>query len=249
MNTTNMITTTKTIALSLGLLAYGLTNTMAANLAVVGNGAASGPIIVSSLGSDIALGTRVRIGTFNNVSSLNSTIADYRSGAVDYSQSLLNLSGNFTDLGTNVTNYGNANQTGTGVSSSQFVYNTTANLTVNSVLASHNVFNGSIANVNWSSSIGFSSPVYLWVAYNNEIGIFRDSAWTTPVSDLTALTLNLSAISNAQTGNTEVLLGSYTDYASGTDLLRLESVPEPSTGVLMAFGAVGLVAMRRFRKV
>ncbi len=249
MNTTNMITKTKTIALSLGLLAYGLNNTMAANLAVVGNGAASGPIIVSSVGSDIALGTRVRIGTFNNASTLNTTIADYRSGTVDYNQSLLNLGSNFTDLGTNVTNFGNANQTGTGVSSTQFVYNTTANLTVNGLLSSHNVFSGSIANVNWSSSVGFSSPIYLWVAYNNEIGIFRDSAWTTPVSDLTALTLNLNSISSAQTGNTEVLLGSYTDYASGTDLLKLESVPEPSTGVLMAIGAVGLVTMRRLRKV
>ena len=220
-----------------------------ANLAVVGNGASSGPIIVSSAGTDIALGTRVRIGKFTDTTILNNSISAFRDGTSDYNSTLLALANNFVDLGTNVANYGNANQTGTGVSATQFVYNTTANLTVNGTTAARNVFNGSIANVNWSSSIGFSTPVYLWVAYNNEIGIYRDSGWTTPVSDLTALTLNLNTISNAQTGNTEILLGSYQDYASGTDLLKLEAVPEPSTGALMMIGAFGLVAMRRLRKV
>jgi hypothetical protein len=82
----------------------------------------------------------------------------------------------------------------------------------------------------------------MWVAYGGELGIFRDSAWSTPVSDLTALTLNLNSISNAQTGNTEILLGGYQDYASGTDLLV---IPEPSTGSLALLGMALAWTVRR----
>jgi len=81
------------------------------------------------------------------------------------------------------------------------------------------------------------------VAYGGELGIFRDSAWTTPVADLTALTLNLNTISNAQTGNTEILLGGYQDYALGsTDLLV---IPEPSTGSLALLGMTLAWTVRR----
>jgi hypothetical protein len=233
-------------ALGLALvLSAGLGWGHAANLAVVGNGASSGPIITTSAFGDIALGTRVRIGKFVNEATLNTQINSFKTSTLNYNGliSWLSDSANFVDLGTNVTNYGTATQTGTGVSSSAFVYNTTASLTVNGVTANRNVFTGSIANVNWSSSISFSSPVYLWVAYNNEIGIFRDSAWTAPVSDLTALTLNLNTISSAQTGNTEILLGGYQDYASGTDLLVL--IPEPSTGSLALLGMALAWTVRR----
>jgi len=227
------------------LLSAGLSGGHAANLAVVGNGASSGPIITTSAFGDIALGTRVRIGKFVNEATLNTQINSFKTSTLNYNGliSWLSDSANFVDLGTNVTNYGAATQTGTGVSSSAFVFNTATSLTVNGVTANRNVFNGSIANVNWSSSIGFSSPVYLWVAYNNEIGIFRDSAWTAPVSDLTALTLNLNTISSAQTGNTEILLGGYQDYASGTDLLVL--IPEPSTGSLALLGMALAWTVRR----
>jgi hypothetical protein len=233
-------------ALGLALvLGAGLGWGHAANLAVVGSGASSGPIITTSAFGDIALGTRVRIGKFVNEATLNSQINSFKTSVLDYNGmiSWLNDSANFVDLGTNVTNFGNASQTGTGVSSSAFVFNTTASLTVNGVTASRNVFNGSIANVNWSSSIGFSTPVYMWVAYGGELGIFRDSAWTTPLADLTGLTLNLNSISNAQTGNTEILLGGYQDYASGTDLLVL--IPEPSTGSLALLGMALAWTVRR----
>jgi len=234
-------------ALGLALvLGAGLGWGHAANLAVVGNGASGGPIITTSAFGDIALGTRVRIGKFVNEATLNSQINSFKTSVLDYNGmiSWLNDSANFVDLGTNVTNYGAASQSinGSTVTSNAFVYNTTASLTVNGVTASRNVFNGSITNVNWSSSIGFSTPVYMWVAYGGELGIFRDSAWTTPVSDLTALTLNLNTISNAQTGNTEILLGGYQDYASGTDLLV---IPEPSTGSLALLGMALAWTVRR----
>jgi len=218
----------------------------AASVVIVANGASTGPIFVTSGGGNIDLGTRLRVGTFLDATILNNTISDYLSGSQSYANTLLALNNNFADLGTNVTNYGNASQTGTGISSSQFVFNTTATLTINGTSGTRNVANGQIQNVNYTSSIGTSKNVYLWTALNNEIGIVRGSSWTTPTSDLTGLTLNLSAI----TASSGVLLGNYTDYASGNDTIGLvAAVPEPSTGALMMIGAVGLVAMRRLRKV
>ena len=227
------------------ILALSSMPVFAANIALVGNGGASGPIITSSAGADIALGTRLRIGTFTDTSVLNNAILAFSAGTSDYSATLASLNSVFTDLGTNVSNFGNANQTGTGVSPTQAVFNTTASLTVNGVTAARNIFNGSIANVNYSSSIGSNKSVYVWTAFNGEIGIFRDSTWTTPGSDLTALTLNLNGIT-AATASSEILLGSYQDYATGTDQLRL--IPEPSSASLLALGVAGLVALRVRRK-
>jgi len=220
----------------------------AASVVIVANGASTGPIFVTSTSSNIDLGTRLRVGTFLDLTALNNTISAFNSGSSSYAATLLALNNNFADLGTNVTNYGNASQTGTGVSSSQFVFNTTANLTVNGVLSTVNVANGQIQNVNYTSSIGVSKNVYLWTAFNNEIGIVRGSTWTTPTSDLTGLTLNLSAITAAN-ASTSVLLGSYVDNATGNDYLALAAVPEPSTGALVMFGVAGLVVLRRMRKV
>lgn len=220
-------------------------NIHAANIALVGNGAASGPIISTSTFGDIALGVRLRVGTFTDSAALNSAISNFKDGSKTYLETVAALNAVFTDLGTNVTNFGNASQVGTGVSSTQFVFNTTASLTVNGTTASHNVFTGSIASVAYSSSIGYSKSVYVWTAYNSEIGIFRDSVWTTPVSDLTALTLNLNGITAASAA-TEILLGGYQDYASGTDLLTLATtIPEPSSLSLFLGGCVILAGLNR----
>jgi hypothetical protein len=227
------------------LLALSSLPVFAANIALVGNGASTGPYITSSVGADIALGTRLRVGTFTDTIALNNAIQGFTNGSSGYLATLAALNSVFTDLGTNVANYGNANQTGTGVSTTQVVFNTTASLPVNGVTATHNIFNGSIANVNYTSSIGSNKSVYVWTAYSGEIGIFRDSAWTTPASDLTALTLNLNAIS----AGSDILLGSYQDYVTGNDQLRLASaIPEPSSASLLALGVAGLVALRIRRK-
>ena len=232
------------------ILAFVTLPAFAANIALVGNGAGTGaPYITSSTGIDIALGTRLRVGLFTDLTAMNTAIAGFTGGTATYANTLNALNAVFTDLGTNVANYGNANQTGTGVIATQVVFNTTASLVVNgAAAAAHNVFNGSIANVNYSSSIGSNKSVFVWVASNQEIGIFRDSTWTTPASDLTALTLNLSGITAASAG-TEVLLGSYQDYASCSDQLRLAvGIPEPSSASLLALGLAGLVALRARRK-
>ena len=221
---------------------------------ILGAGSGGAPIMVTSAGTNIDIGTRVRIGTFNDLALLTSAISAFNTGTANYAVTLNSLNSNFSDIGTNVANYGVSTQTGTGISSSQFVFQgSTTTLTVNGVTGqTWNIFNGTIQSVNYSASIGASKNLYFWVAFNNEIGIVRNvdgtgtSSWVTPTNDLNGVTMNLSGIN----GQSEVLLGTYTDYASGNDLIRLApAIPEPSTGALMMIGAAGLVALRRLRKV
>jgi len=238
------------------LAGSGFFEARAGTITLVGNGAGGGPILVTSSLGSIDLGTRLRVGTFNDLSLLNSTISNFLTGT-SFAATLTALNNNFADLGTNVTNYGNTVQTGTGVSSSQIVFNTTASLAINgATAASYNVFNGNISNVTYSASIGASKNLYIWTAFNNEIAIVRNAngtgttSWITPTSDLSGVTLNLSGLQVTAGGSiegAEVLLGSIYDYGSGSDLVAL--IPEPSTGALMMIGAAGLVALRRLRKV
>jgi hypothetical protein len=239
------------IPILLGIYAMTLGMASAATITLVGNGAASGPIFATSTLGNIDLGTRIRVGTFFDISLLNNAISAFKTGASSYSDTLLALSNNFGDLGTGVANYGSASQVGTGVSASQFVFNTTANLAINGApTAAYNVFTGSIQSVTYSASIGASKNLYIWTAFNNEIGIVRNAdgtgttAWTTPTSDLSGVTMNLSGI-NSQA---EVLLGSYVDYASGSDMITLAQTPEPSAGVLLIIGSVATFVLGRRKK-
>lgn len=245
----------KTIpAILLGILLTGKDST-AATVTLVGNGAGGGPIFVTSALTNIDLGTRIRVGTFLDLSALNSAISAFTTGAAGYSDTLLALNNNFADLGTNVTNYGNVVQSGTGVSSSQVVFNTTASLAINgATAATYNVFNGNISNVNYSSSIGASKNLYIWTAFNSEIAIVRNANgsgtanWFTPTSDLSGVTLNLSGLQASAGGNletSEILLGTGINYSSGSDFIALQAVPEPSSGLLVVLGAGMVLALRR----
>lgn len=226
----------------------------AGNIVLVGNGAGGGPIFVTSTMGNIDLGTRLRVGTFLDLSALNNAISNYLSGSSNYNDTLLALNSNFADLGTNVTNYGSASQTGTGVSSSQVVFNTTASLAINgATAATYNVFNGQIANVNYSSSIGPSKNLYIWTTFNNAIAIVRNAdgtgnaAWTSPTSDLSGVTMNLSHLQSPAGGSvqtSEVLLGKVFDYSSGSDLIAL-AVPEPSAGALVALAGICLLRRKK----
>lgn len=237
----------------LAIAAIACTSLQAATVTLVGNGAGGGPIFVTSALGNIDLGTRIRVGTFFNVTTLNNAISAFKSGTASYADTLLSLNSNFSDLGTGASSYGSASQTGTGVSSSQVVFNTSASLVINgATAASYNVFNGSIQNVTWSSSIGSGVNLYIWTAFNNEIGIVRNAngtgtgAWVSPGSDLSSVTLNLSGLQNSAGGTldtTEILLGTGTDYSSGSDLIAL--VPEPSSGMLLLSGSIMLLAVRR----
>jgi len=239
------------IPILLGICAMAMGTASAATITLVGNGASSGPIFATSTLGNIDLGTRIRVGTFFDISLLNNAISAFKTGASGYSDTLLALNANFADLGTSVGGFGSAAQVGTGVSSSQVVFNTTANLAINGAAATaYNVFNGSIQSITWSASTGFSKNLYMWTAFNNEIGIVRNAdgtgtlAWSSPTSDLSSVTMNLSGI-NSQA---EVLLGSYVDYASGSDMITLAQTPEPSAGVLLVIGSVATFVLGRRKK-
>lgn len=243
------------VAIAILAISASFSSLNAATITLVGNGAGGGPIFVTSALTNIDLGTRIRVGTFLDITALNNAISAFKSNTASYTDTLLALNNNFSDLGTGVTNYGNASQTGTGISSSQVVFNTTANLAINGAsAASYNVFNGSITSVTYSSSIGASKSLYLWTAFNNEIAIVRNAngtgtaAWTTPVSDLSGVTMNLSGLQATAGGTldtTEILLGNGYDYASGSDLIALQAVPEPTSCSLLIMGSALLVAIRR----
>lgn len=238
----------KLMAICIGLASY----TQAGTVTIVGSGVSNGPMFVTSTLGNIDIGTRVRIGTFLDLSALNNAISNFTAGTSDYNQTLLALGSNFSDLGTNVTNFGNSNQLSVGgavftPSATQFGFNNITTRTVNGVSRPYNLFNGDIQNVNYNSSIGANKNLYIWTAFNNEIGIVRNvdgtgtAAWTTPTSDLSGITLNLNGI-NSQS---EVLLGTYVDYATGNDLIALAAVPEPTSGLLMVAGGALLFALRR----
>ncbi|MBM3418605.1 MAG: PEP-CTERM sorting domain-containing protein [Bacteroidetes bacterium] len=266
MKKTSISKTYTEILATLSGLAFCLVSSssaLAGTVTIVGNGAGGGPIFVTSNAGNIDIGTRVRIGTFLDLSALNNAISAFRAGTSDYSATLLALNSNFADIGTGLSNYGTVSQVANGgasfsPSTSQFGFNNLTTLTVNGTSGSYTTFNGQITSVNYSLSIGASKNLYLWTAFNQEIAIVRNANgtgtanWTTPTSDLNGVTMNLSGLQVTAGGSVqsgEVLLGTVNDFSSGNDLIRLEAVPEPSTGALMMIGAAGLVALRRLRKV
>lgn len=214
----------------------------------------SAPIIVTTALSNIDIGTRIRVGSFSNLTDLNNTINAFTTGSSNYSQTLLSLNNNFVDLGTGVTNFGNSSQVAVGgavftPSTTQFGFNNISSLTINGVTSNWNVFNGTITNVNYSTAVGPGKNLYMWVAYNNQIGIVRNadgsgtSAWSTPGSDLSGVTMNLNGIN----GQSEVLLGTYVANTSGSNFIAL-AVPEPGSGVLFLSGVALFLSLRGFKK-
>lgn len=78
-----------------------------------------------------------------------------------------------------------------------------------------------------------------------QVAVIGNSAWTMPTTsgiDVSTTTYTFAS----GTGST-ALVGSIDNSAKGITLAAV--VPEPSTGALMMIGAVGLVALRRLRKV
>ena len=233
---------------------------MAGTITLVGNGAGGGPIFVTSTSTSIDIGTRVRIGTFTDSTALSTAISNYLSGSANYSATLSALNSNFVDLGTGATNYGTSTQSAIGGATftpdtTKFLFNGITSLAVNGVTSNYNTFNGTITGVNYSLSIGASKNLYIWTAFNNEIGIVRNAdgtgtaAWISPTSDGANITMNMSGLQATAGGamqNAEVLLGSVLDYSSGSDLIKLSAViPEPSTSALFLYGIIGIASWKR----
>lgn len=252
------MTINNTVKVSMFILLSGMASfSNAGTMTIVGNGAGGGPIFVTSTSSNIDIGTRVRIGTFTDVTSLSSAISNYLAGSATYAATFAALNSNFVDLGTNVTNFGASSQSAVGSavftpSATQFGFNGISSLAVNGVTANYNTFNGSITSVNYSLSIGTAKNLYIWTAFNNELAIVRNadgtgtSAWITPASDLSGVTMNLSGLqASGVMQSAEVLLGTVVDYTSGVDLIKLApAIPEPNVGTLIFSGFAILAGSR-----
>jgi len=244
-----------------GLIGVGNAGTVT----ILGNGAGGGPIFVTSTGSSIAINTRVYFGSFSNETLLSSTISNYLAGSANYATTLAALQNNFVNIGTGATNYGAVSQSAVNgaaytASTTEFRFNGITSLAINgAAAANYNTFNGSITGVNYSLSVGTGKNLYIWTASDADSGIaiVRNAngtgnlAWITPSSDATGVTMNLSGLQVAAGGaveTAEVLLGTVSDYASGSDLIALKAIPEPSSASLLALGVAGLVALRVRRK-
>jgi hypothetical protein len=256
MKKTNLIA----ILALLGLIGIGNAGTVT----IFGNGASGGPIFVTSTGGSIAINTRVYVGTFTDVTVLNSTVANYLAGSANYSTTLAALQSNFVNIGTGVTNFGTASQSAVNgaaytTSTTEFRFNAITSLAINgAAAANYNTFNGTIANVNYSLSLGTGKNLYIWTASDADTGIAivrnangtGTAAWITPSPDTTGVTMNLSGLQVTAGGaveRAEILLGNVSDFASGSDLIAL-AIPEPSSASLLALGVAGLVALRARRK-
>jgi len=257
---------TKILATILALLGViGIGN--AGTVTIVGNGSGSGPIFVTSTGGNIAINTRVYVGTFSNDALLSSTVSNYLAGSSNYAATLAALQNNFVNIGTGATNYGAVAQVAVGgaaytATTTELRFNAINSLAINGAAATnYNTFNGSITGVNYSLSIGTAKNLYIWTASDADSGIAivrnangsGTAAWITPAADATGVTLNLSGLQVTSGGSVEaaeVLLGTVSDYATGSDLIALKAmaIPEPSSASLLALGVAGLVALRVRRK-
>jgi len=246
----------------------------AGTVTVSATGLSSAPIFVTSQLSSVPVGIELYIGTFVNVSTLNSTINTYKAGVTGigntlaeaqtdgatkktllYNQTLswLQSSSNFTSF---VAAADSINQVGT-TASGKFLFNNSTARTVNGVSGTYAGSNGNFVVTYANYTPGLNSQLWAWFATGTEIGIVTDSTWVVPTNNASGLTIGTAALVSTGSGNpAELLLATYTDYTSGSDLISsvaapvtLEVVPEPSTGALMMIGAAGLVALRRLRKV
>ena len=249
-------------------------STFAGTVTVSATGLSSAPIFVTSALGSVPVGVEFYIGTFANVSALTSTINTYKAGVTGtgntlaeaqtdgatkrsllYNQTVswLQSSGNFTSF---VAAADSINQTGT-TATGKFLFNNSATRTVNGVSGTYAGSNGNFVVTYANYSPGLSSQLWAWFATGSEIAIVTDSTWVVPTNNASGLTIGSAALVSTGSGNpAELLLASYTDYSTGSDLISsvaapvtLEVVPEPSTGSLMMLGAAGLVALRRLRKV
>lgn len=167
--------------------------------------------------------------------------------------SWLSSSSNFANFVTAADAITQSGTTATG----KFLFNNSANRTVNSVTNSYAGANGSLTVTYANYGPGTGAKLFAWFATGTEIAVVTDSTWLVPVNNASGLTIGTANLVSTGSGDpTELLLATYTDYSSGSDLISSVKisetytvVPEPSTGALMIIGAAGLVALRRLRKV
>lgn len=227
-------------------------------MTVSATGISSSPIFVNSSLASLTVGTELYIGTFLDGAGLNSRISTYKAGvsgtgntlseaqaladaaaATLYSDTFnwLSNSANFKSLP------GAANSISqTGGSAGKFLFASSATRTVNGFSAPYAGATGSM-DVTYAN-YGTGLQLWAWYATGSEIGIFTDSTWVVPASPTAPLTVGSAALSNSAS---EILLGTYTDYASGSDLISSSAIsktvtviPEPTSSALFGCGALAL---------
>jgi hypothetical protein len=271
----NIFSTSNRISLVVGLALTGIvflktTEVNAGTVTVTATGLSSAPIFVTSSLASLSVGTELRIGTFLNSSSLANTISAYKLGVEGigndlaaaqadatakrsalYTQTLnwLSSSSNFVDF---VAAADSISQVGT-TAAGKFLFNNTASRTVNGAPAANYAgSNGTfvVTYANYASGpAGTSAPLWAWFATGTEIGIVTDSTWVVPTNNASGLTIGTAALTSNLAS--EILLGSYVDYSSGSDLISaagisqtLTVIPEPATASLLAI-SIGLLALNR----
>lgn len=253
-----------------GLVALmcGITQVVSAGTVTVSaTGISSSPIFVNSNLASLAVGTELYIGTFLDSAGLNSRISAYKAGvsgtgntlseaqaiadaaaATLYSNTFnwLSNSANFKSLP------GAANSISqTGGSAGKFLFASSATRTVNGSSGSYAGATGSM-DVTYAT-YGTGLQLWAWYATGSEIGIFTDSTWAVPGTATAPLTVGSAALSNSAS---EILLGTYTDYASGSDLISSSAIsktvtviPEPTSSALLGSGVAALsLLLSRKRK-
>ena len=245
----------------------GVVASHAGTVTVSATGISSSPIFVTSTLASLSVGTQLYIGNFLDSGALATRIATYKSGVEGIGNSLaeaqtaantaaatlysstfnwLSSSSNFKSLPAAANSI---SQSGGAVG--QFLFASSTARTVNGV--SGVAYAGATGTMDVTyANFGTGSKLWAWYATGTEIGIFTDVTWSIPGSASAPLSIGSAALGNSAS---EILLGTYTDYASGIDLISsaaisktLTVIPEPSSASLLALGVAGLVALRARRK-
>ena len=259
----------KNLLLVAAMMWLGVFASHAGTVTVSATGLSSSPIFVTSTLASLSVGTQLYIGNFLDSDALATRIATYKSGVEGIGNSLaeaqtaantasaslytstfnwLSNSANFKSLPAAANSI-----TQTGGAAGQILFaSSSTTRTVNGVTGVAYAGATGTMEVTYASFGTAGSKLWAWYATGTEIGIFTDSSWTIPGSASAPLTIGTAALGNSAS---EILLGTYTDYASGSDLISsaaisktLTVIPEPSSASLLALGVAGLVALRVRRK-
>lgn len=244
-------------------------NLQAGTVVVSASGLSSSPIFVTNDLQSIALGTELNIGIFSDPDALNTVISSYKAGVTgvgttdsevqtDALNKAMQLYDNTVNWLTNPSNFISLPAFATSITQASYyelgkiVFNDTRSRVVNGRAGT---YGSSVATMSLDYyNFAPNSKIWMWYATGSEIAIVTDSTWVLPSSNVASLTLSTMALMSTGEGNSsELLLATYTDYSSGSDLISSVKVqvpvsaPEPSSLSLLAIAGVVVALGRRKR--
>jgi len=262
-----MRTLVKLTTLAVAACSLVIVPARAGTVTISATGLSSSPIFVTSGLGSLAVGTELNIGHFYDTSALTSIINAYKAGVTGTGNTLAEAQTDAASksnlLYTSTVNWlSNASNfkslpaaansvSQTGGAAGKFLFASSASRTVNGVSGTYAGATGTM-DVTYAN-FGTGSQLWAWFATGTEIGIFTDSTWVIPSSPSAPLTVGTAALGNVPT---EILLGIYTDYAAGSDLISsatigktLTVIPEPSSAALLGLALVLIPICKARRKV